>query len=181
MAKLTTLSHMKIFYLVCSILLLVSSVAAQEDSIKNFLRVNKEFCTGGQPSLVHLERLKADGVKAIINLRQPTEYAAAEEEAKAKALGFRYFNIPVSPTDPKDEHAAEFLKLTDDPENRPAFIHCRSAARVGAFWMIRRVLRDGWKIGDALNEAEKIGLRDHPDLSEFARKYIERHQQALLP
>jgi len=176
MAKLTTLSHMKIFYLVCSILLLVSSVAAQEDSIKNFLRVNKEFCTGGQPSLVHLERLKADGVKSIINLRQPTEYAAAEEEAKAKALGFRYFNIPVSPTDPKDEHAAEFLKLTDDPENRPAFIHCRSAARVGAFWMIRRVLRDGWKMEDALKEAEKIGLGDHPALSEFAQKYIERHR-----
>ena len=71
---------MKIFCLVGAILLSVSSVTAQEDSIKNFLRVNKEFCTGGQPSLQHLEKLKADGVKAIINLRQPTEYAAADEE-----------------------------------------------------------------------------------------------------
>src|SRR4029453_4583401 len=95
-SKRFTICHMKIFYLVGAILLSVSSVAAQEDSIKNFLRVNKEFCTGGQPSLEHLEKLKANGVKAIINLRQPTEYAAAEEEAKAKALGFRYFNIPVS-------------------------------------------------------------------------------------
>jgi uncharacterized protein (TIGR01244 family) len=169
---------MKIFYLVGAILLSVSSVAAQEDSIKNFLRVNKEFCTGGQPSLAHLEKLKADGVKTIINLRQPTEYAAAEEEAKAKTLGFRYFNIPVSPTDPKDEQVTEFLKITDDPENRPAFIHCRSAARVATFWMIRRVLRDGWKIEDAEKEAEKVGLGDHPVLSEFARKYIERHRQA---
>ena len=171
---------MKISYLVGAILLSVSCVAAQEDSIKNFLRVNKEFCAGGQPSLQHLEKLKADGVKVIINLRQPTEYAAAEEEAKAKALGLRYFNIPVSPTDPKDEQATEFLKITDDPENRPAFIHCRSAARVAAFWMIRRVLRDGWKTEDAVKEAEKIGLGDHPALSEFARKYIERHRQAAL-
>ena len=175
-----TIGHMRIFYLVCVILLSVSSVTAQEDSIKNFLRVNKEFCTGGQPSLAHLEKLKADGVKAIINLRQPTEYAAFEEEAKAKALGLRYLSIPVSPTDPKDEQATEFLKLTDDPENRPAFIHCRSAARVAAFWMIRRVLRDGWKIEDAMKEAEKIGLGDHPALSEFARKYIEKHRQAAL-
>ena len=38
------------------------------------------------------------------------------------------------------EQAAEFLKITDDPENRPAFIHCQSAARVAAFWMIRRAL-----------------------------------------
>lgn len=166
---------MKIFYLILAIVLSVSSVAAQDDSIKNFFRVNKEFCTGGQPSSMQLEKLQADGVKAIINLRQPTEYAAAEEEAKAKALGLLYFNIPVSPTDPKDEQVTEFLKITDDPENRPAFIHCGSAARVAAFWMIRRVLRDGWKIADAEKEAEKIGLRDRPALSEFARKYIERH------
>ncbi len=169
---------MKIFCFVAAILLSLPSVAAQEDSIKNFLRVNKEFCTGGQPSLQHLEQLRADGVKAIINLRQPTEYAASEEEAKAKALGLRYFNIPVSPTAPKDEQATEFLKVTDNPENRPAFIHCRSAARVAAFWMIRRVLRDGWKIEDAVKEAEKIGLGDHPVLNEFAHKYIESHRQA---
>ena len=167
---------MKSFYLICAMLLSVSSVAAQEDSIKNFLRVNKEFCTGGQPSLQQLERLKADGVKAIINLRQPAEYAAAEEEAKSKALGIRYFNIPVSPVDPKDEQATEFLKITDDPENRPAFIHCRSAARVAAFWMIRRVLRDGWKIGEAEKEAERVGLGDHPALSVFAHRYIESHR-----
>ena len=167
---------MRIIYLVGAILLSVSFVVAQEDPIRNFLRVNKEFCTGGQPSLQHLEKLKAEGVKAIINLRQPTEYAAGEEQAKAKALGLRYFNIPVSPTEPKDEQATEFLKITDDPENRPAFIHCRSAARVAAFWMIRRVLRDGWKIGDAEKEAEKVGLGDHPALSEFARKYIEKHR-----
>jgi uncharacterized protein (TIGR01244 family) len=168
---------MKIFYLVGAMVLSVSFVAAQEDSIKNFLRVNEEFCTGGQPSMQHLEKLQADGVKAIINLRQPNEYAAAEEEAKAKALGLRYFNIAVSPTDPKDEQATEFLKITDEPENRPAFIHCRSAARVAAFWMIRRVLRDGWRIEDAVKEAEKIGLGDHPVLSEFAHKYIEWHRQ----
>ena len=168
---------MKTFFLVAAILLSASAVAAQEDSIKNFFRVNEEFCTGGQPSLQHLEKLKADGVKAIINLRQPSEYAAAEEEAKAKALGLRYFNIPVSPTDPKDEQATEFLKVTDDPENRPMFIHCRSAARVAAFWMIRRVLRDGWKIESALKEAEKIGLGDHPALTEFAHKYIDRHRK----
>jgi uncharacterized protein (TIGR01244 family) len=167
---------MKLFYLVGAILLSVSSIVAQEDSIKNFLRVNKEFCTGGQPSLQHLEKLKAEGVKAIINLRQPTEYAVAEEEAKAKALGLRYFNIPVSPTEPKEEQATKFLQLTDDPENRPAFIHCRSAARVAAFWMIRRVVRDGWKIEDAEKEAEKIGLGDHPVLSDFAHKYIQSHR-----
>jgi len=125
-------------------LLLVAFVAQDPGEIRNFLRVNKEFCTGGQPKLEHLEKLKAEGVKSIINLRQPSEHRAAEEEAKAKELGLRYFNIPVAFGNPNEEQVAEFLKITDDPDNRPIFIHCTAAIRVGAFWMIRRVLRDGW-------------------------------------
>jgi len=153
-------------------------VARQElPPIRNFLRVNKEFCTGGQPRLEHLQQLKDEGVKAIINLRPPAEHRAAEEEAKAKELGLRYFNIPVVFGDPKDEQATEFLKLTDDPANRPAFIHCASAIRVGAFWMIRRVLRDGWTVEKAEEEAKKVGLTENPHLNQFARSYIERHRK----
>src|SRR5688500_2995630 len=160
-------------------LMCVSATRAQEDPgpIRNFLRVNDQFCTGGQPRLEHLEKLKADGVKAIINLRRPTEHRADEEEAKAKELGLRYFNIPVSVGDPKDEQADEFLKITDDPANRPAFIHCTAAIRVGAFWMIRRALRDGFSIEEAEADAKKVGLRENPQLTEFARKYIEKHQK----
>jgi len=161
-------------------LLLVSAsvVTSQELSdIKNFLRINKEFCTGGQPDLGHLSKLKADGVKTIINLRTPGEHQSAEEEALAKELGLRYFNIPVVSNDPKDEQVTEFLKITDAPENRPAFIHCASARRVGLFWMIRRVLRDGWAIEKAEEEAKKIGLRESPHLNEFARGYIARHRK----
>jgi len=149
----------------------------QDEPIRNFLRINDQFCTGGQPRLEHLEKLKTEGVKAIINLRQPSEHRAAEEEAKAKELGLKYFNIPVVYTDPKEEQVTEFLKITDDPANRPAFIHCTSAKRVGAFWLIRRVLRDGWTFEAAEKEAEQVGLRESPHLNEFARQYIEKHRK----
>ena len=173
------MSRMKISYVVFAVFVAVFTVVAQQDSppIRNFLRVNKDFCTGGQPRLEHFEQLKAEGVKAVINLRQPSEHRAAEEEAKVKELGLRYFNIPFSVSDPKDEPVDEFLKVTDDPQNRPAFIHCTAAVRVGAFWMIRRVLRDGWKIEDAEKEAEKVGLRDNPHLNDFAKQYIAKHQK----
>jgi outer membrane protein assembly factor BamB/protein tyrosine phosphatase (PTP) superfamily phosphohydrolase (DUF442 family) len=171
---------MKTIFLI--LLIGILPVAAQDPGeIRNFLRVNKDFCTGGQPRLEHLEKLKAEGIKSIINLRQPSEHRAAEEEAKAKELGLRYFNIPVAFGNPNEEQVTEFLKVTDDPDNRPAFIHCTAAIRVGAFWMIRRVLRDGWKIEDAEAEARKIGLRESPHWNEFARKYIEKHRQASLP
>jgi uncharacterized protein (TIGR01244 family) len=154
-------------------------ITAQQEipPIRNFVKINEEFCTGGQPRLEHLQQLKAEGVKAIINLRPPNEHRAAEEEAKAKELGLRYFNIPVVFGDPKDEQVTEFLKILDDPANRPAFVHCTSAIRVGAFWMIRRVLRDGWKVDDAEEEAKKIGLKESPHLNDFARRYIERHRK----
>ncbi|HEV2863497.1 MAG TPA: protein tyrosine phosphatase family protein [Pyrinomonadaceae bacterium] len=169
----------KLSCIIVALLLAVLPAAARQEAppIRNFLRVNEQFCTGAQPRLEHLEKLKAEGVKAVINLRLPSEHRAAEEEAKAKELGLRYFQIPVAFAEPKEEQAAEFLKITDDPENRPAFIHCAGAVRVGAFWMIRRVLRDGWTIEDAEKEAEKIGLREAPHLNEFARRYIEKHRK----
>src|SRR5215510_9671046 len=174
---------MKTTFLVAILLAAFSATMAQDvGEIRNFLRVNKDFCTGGQPKLEHLEKLKAEGVKSIINLRQPSEHRAEEEAAKAKELGLRYFNIPVAFGNPNEEQVAEFLKITDDPDNRPMFIHCTAAIRVGAFWMIRRVLRDGWKVEDAEEEAKKIGLRDSPHWNEFARKYIETHRsKASLP
>lgn len=143
-------------------------------SIRNFLRVNDQFCTGGQPRPEHFAELKASGVKAVINLRTPGEHRAAEEEAAVKALGMRYFNIPVAFSNPTDDQASEFLRITDDPANRPAFIHCTAAVRVGAFWMIRRVLRDGLTIEAAEEEARKVGLVNSPHLNEFARNYIAK-------
>jgi uncharacterized protein (TIGR01244 family) len=156
------------------------AVAAQQNtpqehpSIQNFLRIDEQICTGGQPSAEDLAKLKAEGVKAIINLRQSSEYNFEEEAAKARELGLRYFHIPVNAAAPNDEQVDEFLKVTANPQNRPAFIHCRTANRVGAFWMIRRVLVDGWKIDDSEAEGKKIGLHS-PNLIEFARGYIERH------
>ena len=152
--------------------------AAQQDlsPIRNFLRVNEQFCTGGQPRPEHFDMLKHEGVKAVINLRTPAEHRADEEESAAKGAGLRYFNIPVVFSSPRPEQVDEFLRITDDPANRPAFIHCASAVRVGAFWTIRRVLRDGWTRSAAEAEAQKIGFKESPDLRNFVLAYIESHK-----
>lgn len=158
-------------------LLAAASAIAQElPPIRNFLQVTPEFCTGGQPRLEHFAKLKADGVKAVLNLRQPSEHRADDEKAAAEQAGLKYFNIPVAFGTPTDAMADEFLKITDDPANRPMFIHCTAAIRVGAFWMIRRVLRDGMSVDAALAEAKKVGLAGAPHLEEFARAYITSHR-----
>ena len=100
-------------------------------AIPKFLQVSPEFCTGAQPRLEAFAKLKADGVKAVLNLRQPSEHRAADEQAAVEAAGMKYFNIPVVYRDPTDAEVDAFLKITDDPANRPMFIHCTAAIRVG--------------------------------------------------
>ncbi len=148
-------------------------------TIFSFLKLNDQVWTGGQPTMEHLAKLKEAGVKTIINLRPHNEYKeGAEEEATAKTLGFRYLNIPIVYNQPKDEDADEFLKVTDETVGKElVFIHCAAAIRVSAFWMIRRVLRDGWTYEKAFEEADKIGLRNRQHLIQFAKSYIERHQK----
>ena len=181
---------MKLVWMVAAVgMLVAASCAAQEAQpsapveqaeakpyahITNFLRVNEQICTGGQPRMEDLEKMKSEGIRAIINLRQASEYDAVAEEAKAKEVGLKYVHIPVNGREMKDEYAVEFLKATDDAQNRPAFIHCTTANRVGAFWMIRRVLRDGWAPEKAEEEARKIGLSSEALLA-FAKDYISRH------
>src|SRR5262249_53388753 len=142
---------------------------ANTDNIRNYLKVSDDFCTGGQPRPEAYAALKADGVKTVLNLRTPGEYREDDERAAVAQAGLKYFNIPVVYTDPKPAEVDEFLKITDDPANRPVFIHCTAAIRAGAFWLIRRVLRDNWTWDKALEEAQKVGLKNAPHLEEFAK------------
>jgi uncharacterized protein (TIGR01244 family) len=162
-----------------TLLIVLSSLLLFQDAnpIRNFLRIDPNFCTGGQPNMQQLEKLKAEGITTIINLRTAEEYNVAQEEAKAKELGLKYFNIPVVYTAPKEEQATEFLKIMSDTKNRPVFIHCTAAIRVGAFWLIKRVIQDGWAFEAAEQEAQKVGLRNAPHLTEFAKTYIEKHRK----
>jgi len=167
-------SVLRRFALLTAVLGVASSAIAQ-DGIRNFLWVNPNFCTAGQPEVAQLEGLRAQGVQAVLNLRPDSEFDATEEAAKVRELGMSYYNIPVVNGEPiPDRLVEEFLRLTDDESNHPMFIHCASANRVGAFWLIRRVVRDGMTVADAQAEAEMVGLRA-ASLREFALDYISRH------
>jgi protein tyrosine phosphatase (PTP) superfamily phosphohydrolase (DUF442 family) len=169
--------------MLASIVLMLSAAQAgapvqesfEPTTIRNFVRASADFCTGGQPRMEHFARLKAEGIKAVVNLRTPVEHNAAEEREAVERAGLKYFSIPVIYKEPKAEQADEFLRITDDPANRPMFIHCTAAIRVGAFWLIRRVVRDGWAWDRALEDARKVGLVNAPHLEEFARQYIASH------
>ena len=87
----------------------------------------------------------------------------------AEAAGLKYIHIPFR--EPSAEIAETFLSAVGDPNNQPAFIHCGSANRVGAMWLIKRVKQDGYTVDNALVEAEAIGLSS-AGLREFALDYV---------
>ena len=76
----------------------------------------------------------------------------------------------------KPEQVEDFINAVKDKSNQPMLIHCGSANRVGAFWMIYRVVDQGWPEDKALDEATKIGLTS-PVLKTFAHEYIISHRR----
>jgi uncharacterized protein (TIGR01244 family) len=162
-------------FLLVAATLLQAPAPTEMPGIPKFLQVDSQFCTGAQPRLEAFAKLKADGIKAVLNLRQPSEHRAADEQAAVEAAGMKYFNIPVEYRNPTDADVEQFLKITDDQANRPMFIHCTAAIRVGAFWAIRRAVRDGLTTDAALEEGKKVGLTNAPHLEEFVRKYVASH------
>ncbi len=147
--------------------------------ITNFTRVDAVVACGGATETSALEALRNDGFKAVINLRQASEAGANIEEnaARAKALGLTYLHIPFNGQAPESTTVDDFLAAVSNKANQPVFIHCSSANRVGAVWLVKRVLQDGWPVEKATEEAKSIGLRSAP-LEQFALQYIQDHKKS---
>lgn len=146
--------------------------------ISNYTRVDAVVACGGATETSALEGLKQDGFKAVINLRQASERGANIEENRdrAESLGLKYLHIPFNGAAPENKTFDDFLAAVADTSNQPVFIHCASANRVGAVWLAKRVLQDGWAVDKATEEARAIGLSAAP-LEQFALKYVAEHKK----
>ena len=163
------------------IVALSATILAQEkqtrEGITNFTKVDAVVACGGATTTAALTGLKNDGFKSVINLRQASESGAniEENQAEAKKLGLNYFHLPLSGSQPDPKVVDEFLSIVSNKANQPVYIHCASANRVGAVWLVKRVIQDGWPIDKATKEAKAIGL-SAPGLEKFALDYIAAHK-----
>jgi uncharacterized protein (TIGR01244 family) len=143
---------------------LVPSPAGQTlrtQELPNFHQVNSQLYRGGQPKSGSIKRLAQMGIKTIVNLRGTNE-ANRTEEAEAHAAGVRYFNTPLREwARPTNEQVERILKILNDAENQPVFVHCRLGAdRTGLVVAVYRMTHDGWTNDQAKAEAKKYGM--HP-------------------
>jgi uncharacterized protein (TIGR01244 family) len=144
----------------------------------NVTRVDATVMCGGATSPEVFPELKKQGFASIINLRRESEPGAEIPGARtaATAAGLTFIHIPVDGANPQAESADAFLAAVTDRANQPVYIHCASANRVGAMWLIKRMVVDGWDVNRASEEAATIGLSNQV-LKQFAIDYATKHRK----
>ena len=142
------------------------------EGIKNFARVETTVACAGAITADAMPEIRKMGFVSVINLREAQEPGADIEkhEAAAKAAGLRYYHVPFNGAKPDPKAADQFLKVISSKDAAPAFIHCASANRASAMWLIKRLSVDRWDVDRAVAEAEALGL-SNPALKQWAIEY----------
>src|SRR4029079_18952254 len=101
------------------------------------------------------------------------------EAAAAKAASINFIHLPLNAASPDPAVVDTFLKEVTAPANQPAFVHCASAKRAAAMWMIKRIQVDKWDADRAAAEAAALGLTSSA-LKTFALDYVQAHTRWRL-
>ena len=148
-----------------------SNSRAQPTQIENFGKVNDNYYRGSQPLADEFIELKKLGIKTIIDLRQDRLKHA---EDWARAAGLEYINIPLTTKRPAtDEQTQHFLKLVNNQDNWPVFVHCKGGRhRTGEMTAIYRITQDGWTADQAYEEMKKYDFEDSFFYPRSLKKYV---------
>ena len=128
---------------------------------------------GGATEPSAMKDLKDQGFSSVINLRLDSEGGVdlQASESAASDIGLKYIHLPFDVSEVGANTIDNFLRIVGNPSNQPVFIHCNSATRVAALWMIGRVLQDGWSVEAAGEEAKAIAA-EPSDAIEFSTRYL---------
>ena len=146
--------------------------------ITNFSKVETTIACAGATTPAAVAEVKRLGYASIINLRQASEAGAdvEGEAAAAKAANITYIHLPFNTASPDPAVVDQFLTAVTAKANQPAFVHCASANRAAALWMVKRMLADGWDADRAGKEAADLGLTNAA-LKNFALEYAAAHKK----
>ncbi len=128
----------------------------------------------GQPSEKDLAAAKQRGIQVVLTLRGKNEIDW-DEKAVAEQLGLQFervdFRGPDTLTDEVFGKSRQILREAK-MANQPVMLHCGSANRVGAIWMVYRVLDEGISWDQAYQEAKDVGLRTDGYVDR-AKEYVQ--------
>lgn len=131
-----------------------------------------DIMLGSQPSREDFALAKDAGVRTVLNFRHKSELPPDfDEQAEVERLGMTYIHLPWSGeaqlTDEVFDKGREIMRSAE----RPILVHCASSNRVGAIYLVWRVLDEGTPFDQALEEAQRVGMKT-PAFERLAKAYI---------
>lgn len=123
-------------------------------TLPGHVKINTHLHGSGQPSAEALTRLRAAGVKTVIDLRPDAETPDLDEKALVEASGVAYRSLPIAgKSSLTKENVNTFDRLLAESGEDEVLMHCASGNRVGAMM----ALRARWVQGKSADEAMAIG------------------------
>lgn len=118
--------------------------------IYNYLQVNDQLITGGQPSEEQLRSAAAEGFITVINLATYNPgHSLEDEDGLVQSLDMAYFHIPVDWSAPKESDFQAFERVMQQPANGKTLVHCAANFRVTAFYSLYAIKHLGWSEAQA--------------------------------
>lgn len=125
----------------------------------------------GQPAKTDFPLIQKEGIKTVVNLRTEKELDW-DEGGYVRMLELNYVAIPFLAPDTLTPAVFDQCRaVLNDQARHPLILHSASANRVGAIWLVHRVLDDDLDMDAALKEAQQVGLRT-PGYIDQAKAYI---------
>lgn len=149
---------------VCQLALLtVTQAFASETTINldlpNLQRPQENRIVSGAIDAADIGRLRAAGIKHLINLRTVAESEGLNEAGIAAGLGIAYHSIPIQGAQSlTEENARKLDSALAEAGDELTLVHCGSGNRVGALIAVREAWMRGRSTEDALAEGKRWGL-----------------------
>lgn len=107
------------------------------ESIINYIKVNDNIATSGQPTAKEFEQIAAEGYEIIINLAVCHSEGRLDNEDKIVTdLGMNYIHIPVEFKEPTEKNLLDFIEILELLSHKKIWVHCIMNYRVTAFMYV---------------------------------------------
>ncbi len=148
--------------------------------------VTPDITVADAPTAADLAALRAEGYRALLDLRAPDEplpapdrLTPADEARRAAELGLRYENIPVLLEEVDDvliQRVGERIAAVE----KPVLVHCAHGRRAGAMALMHLAVERGLTAQQCLDMAQAMGYdcENQPQLKQLVVAYVERHSPA---
>jgi hypothetical protein len=127
--------------------------------IRLFVPVYDHVASGLRPaSVAGLDWLKANGYRAVLYLRQPSDNEETDRQAMERR-NLKYLSMLVTPENLR-ESFDQFNTIVNDSANQPLFVYSNSPMITGSMWYLRFRSVDRLEDNAARAKAASLGLQE---------------------